>query len=315
MNSSPQLLITGSSGFIGKNILNYNNNKYNITTVNRKIQDKEKKTKSIKYDDYFKSTIKSEYYIHLAGKAHDLKNVSDDAEYFEVNYELTKAFYNRFLEDEASKKFIYISSVKAVADELSVSLTEKHDPRPVTAYGRSKLKAERYLLANQIAGKQVYILRPCMIHGPGNKGNLNELFHVINKNVPWPLGSFENKRSFLSVDNLCFIITEIMSNNIKDGIYNLADDDPLSTNEIIEMIYEQLSRKSKIISVPKSIIKIGALIGNILSLPLNEERLQKLTDNYLVSNKKIVTEMGKPLPVSAREGMRKTIQSLIEEHG
>lgn len=312
MNS---IVITGSTGFVGRNLIQkIHETRIQLTNVVRSI-DSTLEGESMLYGDFWTYKRKFNTYIHLAGKAHDLKNVSDDTEYFEINYELTKAFYDRFLDDEASKKFIYISSVKAVADELSAPLTEKHDPRPVTAYGRSKLKAEQYLLANQIAGKQVYIFRPCMIHGPGNKGNLNELFHVINKNIPWPLGSFENKRSFLSVDNLCFVITEIMSNNIKDGIYNLADDDPLSTNEIIEMIYEQLSRKSKIISVPKSIIKIGALIGNILSLPLNEERLQKLTDNYLVSNKKIVTEMGKPLPVSAREGMRKTIQSLIEEHG
>jgi hypothetical protein len=81
------------------------------------------------------------------------------------------------------------------------------------------------------------------------------------------------------------------------------------------MISEKLGQKPKILNIPKPVIQYGAKLGNKLPLPLNEERLQKLTENYLVSNKKIVSEIGKPLPVSAREGMRKTIQSLIEENG
>ena len=53
-----------------------------------------------------------------------------------------------------------------------------------------------------VDGKKVYILRPCMIHGPGNKGNLNLLYGVVSKGMPWPLGAFENRRSFTSIGNL-----------------------------------------------------------------------------------------------------------------
>ena len=81
-------------------------------------------------------------------------------------------------------------------------------------YGESKIAAENYILgrlkaedgrlkANLYDGKDVYILRPCMIHGPGNKGNLNLLYNVVRKGIPWPLGAFENRRSFTSIDNLC----------------------------------------------------------------------------------------------------------------
>lgn len=59
-------------------------------------------------------------------------------------------------------------------------------------------------------GKQVYILRPCMIHGPGNKGNLNLLYNVVKKGIPWPLGSFENRRSFTSIDNLCYVVEGLL---------------------------------------------------------------------------------------------------------
>lgn len=58
--------------------------------------------------------------------------------------------------------------------------------------------------------KRVYILRPCMIHGPGNKGNLNLLYNVVRKGIPWPLGDFENKRSFTSIDNLCYVVEGLL---------------------------------------------------------------------------------------------------------
>ena len=314
------VIITGTSGFVGKNLVNdlKSSLSLRLTSISRN-PDLEKQNLSlddvISYDEYFTGKLTASYYIHLAGKAHDLKNISDETEYFTVNYELTKKLYDQFIEDKSASGFIYISSVKAIADEVDGELDEEYKPAPVTAYGRSKLKAEDYMLDTLKEGKQVYILRPCMIHGPGNKGNLNLLFKIVQKGIPWPLGNFNNKRSFLSIDNFCYVIREILNNNISQGIYNLADDEPLSTNQVVEMISEQLGRKPKILNIPKPLIQFGAKLGNKLPLPLNEERLQKLTENYLVSNKKIVSEIGKPFPVSAKEGMRKTIQSLIEEHG
>ena len=307
MNS---IVITGSTGFVGRNLIQkIHETRIQLTNVVRSI-DSTLEGESMLYGDFWTYKRKFNTYIHLAGKAHDLKNVSDDTEYFEINYELTKAFYDRFLDDEASKKFIYISSVKAVADELSAPLTEKHDPRPVTAYGRSKLKAEQYLLANQIAGKQVYIFRPCMIHGPGNKGNLNELYQYVKNEIPWPLGSFENKRSFLSIDNLLLVIKEVINGNLQSGIYNVADDTPISTRELVEYMSSVLKKNVRIFNVPISIVKILAKIGNQINLPLNEERLKKLTEDYVVSNEKIKNELKwNTMPISSFDGLKKTILS------
>lgn len=307
MNS---IVITGSTGFVGRNLIQkIHETRIQLTNVVRSI-DSTLEGESMLYGDFWTYKRKFNTYIHLAGKAHDLKNVSDDTEYFEINYELTKAFYDRFLDDEASKKFIYISSVKAVADELSAPLTEKHDPRPVTAYGRSKLKAEQYLLANQIAGKQVYIFRPCMIHGPGNKGNLNELYQYVKNEIPWPLGSFENKRSFLSIDNLLLVIKEVINGNLQSGIYNVADDTPISTRELVEYMSSVLKKNVRIFNVPISIVKILAKIGNQINLPLNEERLKKLTEDYIVSNEKIKNELKwNTMPISSFDGLKKTILS------
>ena len=128
--------------------------------------------------------------------------------------------------------------LKAVADNVVGILNEDCEPNPKTHYGKSKLMAECYILSKKIArNKRVYILRPCMIHGPNNKGNLNLLYNLVSKRIPWILGSFQNKRSYCSIDNLLFIINELIKNNtIPSGVYNVADDQYLSTNEIISLI-------------------------------------------------------------------------------
>ena len=140
-----------------------------------------------------------------------------------------------------------MSSVKAVADGVEGVLDESVIPSPVTAYGKSKLAAEEYILSQKLPkGKRVYILRPCMIHGPNNKGNLNLLYHFVKKGIPYPFGSFENKRSFVSIDNLCFVIKELIENkNIPSGVYNISDDQALSTNELVRNDGRSASKTGK----------------------------------------------------------------------
>jgi nucleoside-diphosphate-sugar epimerase len=190
-------------------------------------------------------------------------------------------------------------------------LTEETTPNPITCYGKSKLLAENYILSKEIPeGKRFYILRPCMIHGPGNKGNLNLLYKCVSKGIPWPLGGYENQRSFCSLDNLMFIFKEIIEReDIPSGIYNVADDIPLSTIEVVSILAESQKRRPKIWHISKTLIQFGAKMGNVLKLPLNQERLQKLTASYVVSNRKIISAIGKPLPISSREGLLKTFQS------
>jgi nucleoside-diphosphate-sugar epimerase len=294
-----KIAVTGASGFVGVNFLNKYNHFFDFSNIN--LRDGK---------DVIYNFAKYKAIIHLAGKAHDLKNISTQDEYYQVNTELTKSVFDSFLSSDV-KVFITLSSVKAVADIVNGELTEETTPNPITYYGKSKRLAEQFILDREIPeGKRVYILRPCVIHGPGNKGNLNLLFKFVSKGVPWPLGAFDNKRSFCSIDNLMFIFKELIEReDIPSGVYNVADDIPLSTNEVISILSESQDRKPGIWNIPKGLIELGAKIGNVLKLPLNEERLHKLTDSYVVSNKKLITAIGKPLPVSSREGLLKTFQS------
>ena len=293
--------ITGSSGFVGQNLKSFlKENQISVQSITRQVEE----------ETFFFLLNKSIALVHLAGKAHDIKNTTFPDEYYEVNTNLTQKVFDAFLASDA-KVFITLSSVKAVADEVEGELTELHHPNPITHYGKSKLLAEQYIFSKAIPeGKRFYILRPCMIHGPGNKGNLNLLYKLAIKGIPWPLGTFDNKRSFCSIDNLMFIFKELIEReDIPSGIYNVADDEPLSTNELIGLIAQSQNRKPKVWNFSKRFIEGIASIGDKLHLPLNTDRLQKLTSSYVVSNAKIRAAIGKPLPVLSKEGLLKTFKS------
>lgn len=271
--------------------------------------------------------------IHLAGKAHDVKSDGrgQKEEYMKINCGLTQKIFDWYLAHPTAKKFIQFSTVKSAADRVEGEfLTEECIPTPVGPYGESKIAAENYIIEKfapealkrpfhnftdedaVVDGKRVYIMRPCMIHGPGNKGNLNLLYGVVSKGIPWPLGAFENRRSFTSIGNLQEVIKGLLTKDVPSGIYHMGDDESLSTNELIEVICSALSKKAHIWRIPRSLMNGFAKIGDVLHLPLNSQRMQKLTENYVVSNAKIKAALGmKEMPVRAKDGLRETIKSFV----
>jgi len=307
------VLITGAFGFVGSNLSGAIKNS-NIIALDINEPENHLYNSFVKWNELESlKTTQLDSIVHLAGKAHDTKNTTQEKDYFDINFGLTKQIFDFFLSSSA-KKFIFFSSVKAVADKVTgEQLTEDDLPDPQTAYGKSKLAAEKYILSQLLPeGKKIFILRPCMIHGPGNKGNLNLLFKIVQTGIPWPLGNFDNKRSFTSIDNLSFVVTQILEKEIEQGIYNIADDEVISTIELIKLISESKNKKPRIWEINKTLIINFAKLGNIIPFPLNTERLQKLTESYVVSNKKLKKALGiESMPVSADEGMRKTLVSFL----
>lgn len=314
-----KILITGIHGFVGSNLVNALKKEHTLYGVDIVAPVKEGVEKTFSWKDVDDDAIPPmDAIIHLAGKAHDTKNRAAAQVYFDVNTGLTQKIYDYFLKSEA-KRFIFFSSVKAAADKVPGDvLTEKVVPAPKGPYGESKIKAEEYILENEAlrmkneesASKRVFILRPCMIHGPGNKGNLNLLYGVVSKGIPWPLGAFENRRTFTSIDNLCFVVEGLLTKDVQSGIYHMADDEALSTNELIEVMCEAMGKKARIWRINRNLMEALASIGTTLHLPLNEERLGKLTENYVVSNAKIKKALGiERMPVRAKDGLKKTILS------
>ena len=321
------ILITGIHGFVGSNLVLALKGHHSLYGLDIIAPEKEGVVKTFAWKDIEPTSFpmqllpKFDAIIDLAGKAHDTKNQSASQVYFDINTGLTQKIFDFFLESSA-KKFIFFSSVKAAADSVvGDMLTEDVIPTPVGPYGESKIAAEEYILSKlrsehgelKVAmqrDKQVYILRPCMIHGPGNKGNLNLLYNVVKKGIPWPLGDFENKRSFTSIDNLCYVVEGLLTKDVASDIYHMGDDEALSTNELIALMCEAMGKKPHIWKMNRKMMEGCAGLGTLLHLPLNTERLRKLTENYVVSNEKIKSALGiDRMPVRAADGIMKTIRS------
>lgn len=328
------ILITGVHGFVGSNLVKALAPENTIYGLDIVAPEKEGVVKTFAWDDLDKADFPQiDAIIHLAGKAHDTRNKSAADVYFKINTGLTQRIFDWYLANATAKKFIFFSTVKSAADRVDGEfLTEECVPTPVGPYGESKIKAENYIIEkfapsalerpfhnfddhdSIVPGKQVYIMRPCMIHGPGNKGNLNLLYSVVSKGIPWPLGAFENRRSFTSVGNLCFVINGILTQQVPSGIYHMGDDEALSTNELIGVICSALGRKAHIWKLPKGLMNGAARVGGWLHLPLNPLRMQKLTENYVVSNAKIKAALGiEAMPVRAKDGLFETVKSFGEK--
>ena len=341
-----KILITGVHGFVGTNLVKALSKEHTIYGLDiiSPIKEGVRYTFSWDYLDREDGIPEVDAIIHLAGKAHDTKNEAAADVYFKVNTDLTKKIFDYFLKSKA-KKFIFFSTAKAAADKVDGILTEDVVPTPVGPYGESKIAAEKYIIEQfkefnssksssnkefnsskvqaeenlkplehleplELQTKSVYILRPCMIHGPGNKGNLNLLYGVVKKGIPWPLGAFENRRTFTSIENLNFVIEGLLTKDVPTGIYNMGDDEALSTNELIEEICKSLGKKAHIWKLPKGMMTGIAKVGGALHLPLDSERLRKLTENYISSNAKIKEALGvEKMPVNAREGLKVTLRS------
>ncbi|SDC95654.1 NAD-dependent epimerase/dehydratase family protein [Niabella drilacis] len=296
-----KIIVTGASGFIGQNIMEHLAGSFQIESV------------SLRKSDWQHSFQGAFTVINLVGKAHNHKGVATKNDYFYANLELTKQIFQCFITSSATL-MIHVSSLAALEEfESTIPLTEENSCAPDSWYGKSKRAAEIWLLDQPLPeNKKLIILRPPMVHGPGDKGNLGLLYNLISKGIPYPLAAFNNLRSFISIDNFGFLIKQIISHQeiVPTGIYHITDDEAVSTNDLIEIIRAQTGKKGITLSLPKAFVKLVAKTGDLIPLPLNTNRLKKLTGTLLVSNKKIKSVLKiEKLPITAREGLVNTIKS------
>ncbi|WP_044418064.1 NAD-dependent epimerase/dehydratase family protein [Halarcobacter anaerophilus] len=238
-----KLLITGSNGYLGSSFLNQYKSKYlfkRFSLLNQKIED-------IKFDNI--NAI-----LHCAALVHQKVEHSYE-KYYEINviYPVKLA---KIAKQNGVKQFIFISTI-AVYGEKKEKLDENTTCNSVTPYGKSKLEAEKQLLELNDDNFLVSIIRPPMIYGNNAPGNIDSLVKLVKKIPIIPLANIENKRSFISIHNLCYIINEVILQK-KSGIFLASDDEPLSTSKLIDLIAKNLDKKIYLIKIPffESLLKI-----------------------------------------------------------
>lgn len=287
-----KILVTGPSGFIAQPLMAYLSEQgHEVVGV------------SLREDNWMSLIPKDiDVYIHLAALVHTYKGLD---EFRRINTELTATLFDHFKASKA-KDFVFMSTVKAVVDESSAIINEATPCHPTTPYGISKLEAEAYIQQECPDDKRYFILRPSLVYGAHVKGNLALLEKLVHHNIPYPLGNFENKRTLLSVDNINYCTHQLIINaDLKSDIFMIADDESLSTTEIINIISQAKQKKSRIWKINKSLIKGFVRLGDIFNLPLNHKTFNKLTEDYRIDNAKLkrVLQIEK-MPISSQKGLK-----------
>lgn len=294
------ILITGASGFIGTHWLEYckkNVLEYEFVFFQR-TEKQASSSNTVGLENLATALLEKNVYaiIHLAGLAHDTKNVSQPEDYVAANTQLTQRLWDIYLTSPTSK-FIFVSTIKSIQSVSSIVEDEHFSEKVNTPYALSKRAAEEYLEKTVLPeGKSFYILRPVLVYGNEPKGNLGTLKKWAARGFPYPLAAFDNQRSYLHVDNLAFIIQKILESNIQSGAYNCSDRTPVSTTQWFKAFSRQTNQTPKLWYIPRSWWKALAKMGDTFSLPFNSEILQKMTSDLVVRNHKIVSALGQELP-------------------
>lgn len=294
------ILVTGASGFIGLFLTRYLQDKGHDITIIQRSNVFEKIESNKNYDCL----------IHLAGRAHVLReNALDSYQTFKeanVDYTLKIAKLARQLH---IKRFIFLSSIgvngRSTLDQKA--FTEIDNPHPHNTYAQTKLEAEQ-ALKTLLKGSatELTIIRPPLVYGQNPKANFKALLSLCKYPLPLPLGALHNKRSFVSIDNLCHFIELCCTHaGASNQTFLISDDHDVSITELVSTMRKALNRPTNLLPVPSSALKIiFTLIGKS---SLNEQ---------LLANLQIDTSKAKQLLswqplISFNEGIKRAVESNV----
>ena len=255
--------------------------------------------------------------VHLAGRAHVLGATSPDTEHLHWR---TNVDGTRQLGEAAAragvKRFVYVSSSKAMGEQTARLEAWREDSpcRPEDPYGRSKLEAEQALEAIAAeTGLITIILRPPVVYGPGVGANILELFRLIERGVPLPLGMVRNRRSLLYVENLVdAIVLTLEAPFASPTKFLISDGEDVSTAELARRIGDALGRPARLLPIPPKLLRVAGRVGDAverrlgLSVPLSTQNVVRLTQSLVIDAGRIRSEFGWRPPYGLDAGLRET---------
>lgn len=255
----------------------------------------------------------AETVIHLAGRAHVSDRNGPEAlnRFRQVNVRATAAVIAAAKRAGVSR-LIHASSVKAVTESSGPEgLTESVSPQPVDPYGISKLEAESLVESACDGEFHGTILRLPLVYGPGMRANMLELFRVVDRGLPLPLGSIRNVRTILFVGNLVAAIEAVLAGEQKGcELFFLGDDPPLSTPDLVAAIAAALSVSVRVIPFPVTLLRLAASLGDrfshLLPAAISSEAVRRLTDSLVVDSSRFRSRYDFVPPYQLPEGLTQT---------
>lgn len=314
------ILLTGYSGFVGKELLNKLTD-YNVHLLGRNKSFIAELESDINYTNldinsstnYANSLENIEAVIHCAGRAHIMNDSEDDplAAFREVN-----TFGTINLAQQAAqagvKRFIFISSIKVNGEgtEIGYPFTAEVNEAPTDPYGLSKYEAEKGLLAiAEETGMEVVIIRPPLIYGPGVKANFKSMLTLVSKGIPLPFGGIRgNLRSLVSLDNLIdLILTCIKHPNAANQVFLVSDDKDISTADMFKNLAFAFNRTNRLLPIPAIFFKLS------LSLIGKSKVYQRLGGSLQVDISDTCRKLDWKPPVTLKDGFAKTARYFLNK--
>ncbi len=278
------ILITGSSGYVGSSFINTFKEKYNFVNFSL-LQDN---MDELQIEDI--DTV-----LHCAALVHQ-KTAYDYEKYDDVNVKYPIALAKK-AKEAGVKQFVFISTI-AVYEEGKEMIDENTECNPLTPYGRSKLEAEKQLEELNDKDFTVSIIRPPMVYGKDAPGNISSLISLVNKVSILPFGKIDNKRSFVYIDNLTYLVNRVIEKK-QSGIFLASDDESMSTTKLIELIAKYQQKKVWLLKIP---------FFDSLLKTLKPSLYKRLFGNLEVDNHHTKEVLELKNPYTAEEGIRKMVE-------
>ena len=320
------ILVTGATGFIGCHLLPVLHQQGWQTTA--AVRDDFRQPLSIPIKtikvgeiddmtDWQEALLGIDTVIHLAGRAHILHETisNPEAAFIKVNTKGTINLVKQSLK-AGVKHFIFVSSIHAMAAESDDILNENSSCHPDSPYGRSKLQAEQALIELAKDSNMTWtILRPTLVYGPGNPGNMERLMKLIKRGLPLPFGAIKNRRSFVFVGNLvAAIITCLDHPNAANQIFLISDNQAVSTPQLIRLIAQQIQQPCQLLPVPTTLLRFLGYLGDRIesitgkNLPFNTYNIDRLLGSLAVDSSYIQKTLDWQPPFTLEQGLARTIQ-------
>ena len=320
------ILVTGATGFIGCHLLPVLHQQGWQTTA--AVRDDFRQPLSIPIKtikvgeiddmtDWQEALLGIDTVIHLAGRAHILHETisNPEAAFIKVNTKGTINLVKQSLK-AGVKHFIFVSSIHAMAAESDDILNENSSCHPDSPYGRSKLQAEQALIELAKDSDMTWtILRPTLVYGLGNLGNMERLMKLIKRGLPLPFGAIKNRRSFVFVGNLvAAIITCLDHPNAANQIFLISDNQAVSTPQLIRLIAQQIQQPCQLLPVPTTLLRFLGYLGDRIesitgkNLPFNTYNIDRLLGSLAVDSSYIQKTLDWQPPFTLEQGLARTIQ-------